>query len=420
MKAISQDTAPAQGAQVTSWRWMILVLLFSITVINFIDRQTVSVLAPLIKAAFHLSNEAYGRIVAAFQFGRMSGELPMGWVMDRFGCRLGMCAAVVWWSAATGSQAFAGSGRQLGVSRFWMGTSECGNYSGGMRAVLESFPVTERTLAIGIFNSGSVVGAIVAPPLIVYLAHRYGFRTAFFLPASLGAVWAVLWWFAYRSRSRLRAEGVAPQTPLRELLRQRAPLALMLCRFFVGPVIQFYWYWLPSYLYSAEHMSMMQIGALSWIPFFLGSAGGVSGGWFAGHLQKRNMETVSVRRISMYGSSALCLASFAVPFLRSDALSLLVISVAIFGHNFLSANMYGAITDLCPDHVVGRVTGLTGVSSGFSGLLFPLLTGFLVDRISYTPVFILAAIMPMVGTFCLFVLARPYRTMRLAGVPGEL
>lgn len=420
MKAISQDAAPAQAEQVSSWRWMILVLLFSITVINFIDRQTVSVLAPLIKAAFHLSNEAYGRIVAAFQFGMMSGELPMGWVMDRFGCRLGMCAAVIWWSGATGSQAFAGSGVQLGVSRFWMGTSECGNYSGGMRAVLESFPVAERTLAIGIFNSGSVVGAIVAPPLIVYLAHRYGFRTAFFVPASLGGVWAVLWWLAYRSRLRARSEAAASQTPLRELLSQRAPLALMLCRFFVGPVIQFYWYWLPSYLYSAEHMSMMQIGALSWIPFFLGSAGGVSGGWFAGHLQKRNVETVLVRRISMYGSSALCLASFAVPFLRSDALSLLVISVAIFGHNFLSANMYGAITDLCPEHVVGRVTGLTGVSSGFSGLLFPLLTGFLVDRVSYTPVFMLAAVMPMIGTACLFVLARPYRTMRLEGVPGEL
>src|SRR5205807_1911551 len=133
----------------------------------------------LLPAAFHLSNEAYGRIVAAFQFGMMTGELPMGWIMDRFGCRLGLFSAVLLWSSATGAQAFVGSGAQLGLTRFWMGSGECGNYSGGMKTVSQWFPVQDRTLAIGIFNSGSVIGSVVAPPLIVYLAQHYGFRTAF-------------------------------------------------------------------------------------------------------------------------------------------------------------------------------------------------------------------------------------------------
>jgi MFS transporter, ACS family, aldohexuronate transporter len=406
---VSTQTNPALEPKISSRRWLILSLLFALTVINFIDRQTVSVLAPLIRQTFHLSNEAYGRIVAAFQLGMMGGELPMGWIMDRWGCRLGMCAAVCWWSAATGFQGWLRTGTQLGLARFWMGTSECGNYSGGMKTVSETFPVRERTLAIGIFNSGPVVGAVAAPPFIVFLAQHYGFRTAFFVPALLGIVWTVFWWFTYRKKQEHHAETARPRVPLRFMLRQSQTWAIMLCRGLVGPVIQFYWYWLPSYLYSADHFSMKQIGELSWIPFFLGGMGGVAGGWSAGRLQRRGTPLPSVRKITMYASSFLCLASFLVPFVASGLVSLFIISVAIFGHNFLSANMYGAITDLFPEDAVGRATGLSGVSAGLTGLLFPLLTGFLLDRGSYTPVFTFAAAMPLLGTIALFVLARPYQ-----------
>lgn len=404
-------TETPQETTVSSRRWLILGLLFAITVINFIDRQTVSVLAPLIRHAFHLSTEAYGRIVAAFQLGMMGGELPMGWIMDRWGCRLGLCAAVLWWSAATGTQAFVGTGTKLGIARFWMGTSECGNYSGGVKVVSGNFPVKERTLAIGIFNSGPVIGAVIAPPMIVYLQQHYGFRTAFLFPASLGAVWVVLWWFFYRRKreAACTTESTVPQIPLREMLRRSSSWAVMLCRALIGPVIQFYWYWLPSYLYTAEHMSIKEIGALSWIPFFLGGAGGVVGGWSAGWLHKRGASTPAMRKITMYFSSGLCLASFIVPFVANAPVSLLIMSVAIFGHNFLSANMYGAITDLFTEDAVGRATGLSGVAGGLTGLLFPLLTGYLVDQGSYKSVFMIAAIMPLLGTIALFALARKYR-----------
>ena len=401
---------PAAHLSIVSRRTLILALLFTITVINFIDRQTVSVLAPLIRAAFHLSNEAYGRIVAAFQFGMMSGELPMGWIMDRFGCRLGLFSAVVLWSGATAAQAFVRSGTQLGLTRFWMGSSECGNYSGGMKAVSQYFDVKDRTLAIGIFNSGSVIGSVIAPPLIVYLAQHYGFRTAFLVPAALGGIWVLFWWLIYRNPTKTEAAGA--QLPLTTLLRQQSSWAVMLCRFFVGPVIQFYWYWLPSFLYSAEKMSMIRIGALSWIPFFLGSVGGVAGGWSAGWLQQLGLSQYNVRRVTMCSSSLMCLASFAVPFYHNTLVLFSLMSIAIFGHNFLSANMYGAITDLFRENAVGRVTGLTGVAGGLSGLLFPLLTGILVDRVSYTPVFLLAAIMPLIGTIALLTIGQQHRFER--------
>lgn len=411
------QTAPP-GYQLESRRWFILALLFTITVVNFIDRQTVSVLAPLIKIAFHLSNEAYGRIVAAFQFGMMSGELPMGLVMDRWGCRIGMCAAVCWWSICTGSQAFTRTGIQLGLSRFGMGTTECGNFSGGVKAISENFPERQRTLGIGIFNSGSVIGAVVAPPLIVYLEQRYGFRVAFLVPAALGFVWTVFWWLTYRKHNHKEARATkTSQIPLKTLLSHSSAWAVMMCRALIGPVIQFYWYWLPSYLYSARHMSMTQIGDLSWIPFFLGSVGGVAGGWVAGWLQRRGLSTPAVRKITMYFSSGLCLASFIVPFVASPYVALLVISIAIFGHNFLSANMFGAITDLFTGSAVGRATGLSGVAGGLTGLLFPLLTGFLVDHGSYRSVFMIAALMPLAGTIALFAIGRQYRTMTHAPEP---
>jgi ACS family hexuronate transporter-like MFS transporter len=400
MVAEQEKPASAEPPPV-SRRWIILAFLFAITVVNFIDRQTVSVLAPVIREAFHLSNSAYGRIVAAFQFGMMTGELPMGWIMDRWGCRVGLSAAVLLWSAATGSQAFVRTGAQLGDTRFWMGTTECGNYSGGIKVATQMFPKRERTLAIGIFNSGSIVGAVLAPPLIVFLYRHYGFRAAFVVPAILGSLWALVWWLTYRAAPAKTSESAEAQVLLSSLLRQSSTWAVMLCRFLVGPVVQFYWYWLPSYLYSVRHLTLFQIGALSWIPFFLGGMGGLAGGCAAGSLQARGASAYDVRRITMIGSGVLCVASLAVPFVASVTVSLLTISVAIFGHNFLSANMYGAITDLFPDSAVGRATGLSGVASGFSGLLFPLLTGVLVDRISYTPVFLLAAVMPLAGTFAL-------------------
>jgi len=396
-------------------RWLVLALLFTITVINFIDRQTVSVLAPVLRQVLHLSNAQYGRVVAAFQFGMMTGELPMGALMDRWGVRLGLMGAVLWWSGATGMQSLARTGTQLGFTRFWMGTGECGNYSGGIKAVSRLFKQKERTLAIGIFNSGSMIGATIAPPLIVYMLLHFGFRAAFLLAASLGLLWIPLWWFVSREPIRAgkdrapvaRARSAAlSKAPLRSLLANPSLWAVMLCRFFIGPVAQFYWYWIPSYLFSARHLSMGQIGILAWIPFLLGDVGGLAGGWSAGWLQNRGMSTYRVRQWTMVSSSLLCIASLVVPLVTGTAAAFLLIGVAMFADNFLSANMFAGITDLFGEHEVGRVTGFTGVAAGLSGLLFPLLTGVLVDRFSYAPVFFLVALMPLAGTGALFFFGR--------------
>jgi ACS family hexuronate transporter-like MFS transporter len=392
-------------------RWVVLALLFSIIVINFIDRQTLSMLAPVLRSVFHLSNTAYGRIVAALQFGMMSGEFPVGWLMDRWGARLGLTAAVLVWSVITGTQFFTKSGLQLGITRYWMGTAEVASISGGMKTVSHLFTDKERTLAIGIFNSGTVIGTTIAPLLVIFLLQRYGFRVAFLAPALLAFLWLPLWWVTQRGSQLRPSTSDVSQTPARELLSQSSTWAVMLCRMLIGPVMQFYWYWTPSYLYSARHMSLVQIGLVGWIPFFLGVSGGIAGGATAGWLQSCKVSLYNTRRITMYSSSVLCIASLAVPWMSTATTALVMISLAIMAHNFLSANMYAAITDLFPGRAVGRVTGLTGVSGGLSGLLLPLLTGILVDHFSYTPVFILIAFMPLLGTVALFIVGRRYRQL---------
>jgi ACS family hexuronate transporter-like MFS transporter len=405
------ERQPVVDTRLGPARWIALTLLLTITIINFIDRQTVSVLAPLLRQMLHLSNEQYGRIVSAFQLGMTAGEFPMGWLMDRWGVRFGLAGAVLWWSVATGTQSITRSGVQLGFTRFWMGTGECGNYSGGMKAIFRLFAPAERTLAIGIFNSGSMIGATIAPPLVVFLAQHYGFRAAFMVPALLGIVWTPFWFYLYRDGVGERST-LAPTISLRALLAQSSAWAVMLCRFFIGPVMQFYWYWIPSYLYSARHLSLAQIGFLGWIPFLLGDTGGIAGGWAAGWLQKRGFSIYAVRRITMYSSATLCLASLAVPYLTNTAAAFLAIGIAVMADNFLSANMFGAVTDLFPEHAVGRATGLTGVAGGLSGLLFPLLTGHLVDSVSYAPVFVMVGFMPLVGTTLLFLIGRRYRSLQ--------
>jgi MFS transporter, ACS family, hexuronate transporter len=412
---VSEPTSDSILGTRGSRRWLVLALLFSITVINFIDRQTVSVLAPVLRAILHLTNAQYGRVVAAFQFGMMTGELPMGALMDRWGVRLGLVSAVLWWSSATGIQSLTRTGTQLGLTRFWMGTGECGNYSGGMKVISRLFKKKERTLAIGIFNSGSMVGATIAPPLIVYMLQHFGFRAAFLLAASLGFLWIPLWWHVCREpptvhhtsavESGVFATGV-PKVLLRDLLSKPSLWAVMLCRFFIGPVMQFYWYWIPSYLFSVRHLSMGQIGLLGWIPFLLGDVGGLAGGWSASFLQGRGMGTYKVRQITMYFSSLLCVSSLLVPHTPSTAVAFVLIGTAMFADNFLSANMFGSMTDLFREGELGRVTGFTGVAAGLSGLIFPLLTGVLVDRFSYAPVFFLVSLMPLIGTLCLFIFGR--------------
>ena len=422
------NAAPGMPRLIWQVRWWVLGLLFSITIINFVDRQSLSIVAPLLRESLNLSNTDYGIIVAAFQMGMMLGEFPMGSLMDRYGVRFGFTFAVSWWSLANALHAFARSMLQFSALRFWLGTGECGNFSGGIKTVAQWFPVREQALAVGIFNAGTMVGSIIAPPLVVALTLKLGWPAAFLLPSSLGVVWVIAWRWLYRApedhplvtpaerayilEGRDSVERPAPSNA--SLLKLRQTWALMACRMLVGPVVQFYIYWLPEYLYRQRGLSLKQIGLFAWVPFLFGDIGSVAGGWLAGRLIRRHYSVTNARRITMGIGAACCLVSFVVVGARTIPGALAGICLVLFGHTFLSANMFAAICDVFPTGAVGRVTALTGIAGGLSGMLFPLLTGVLVDHFSYLPVFSLAAVMPLAGCLLLFTAVRQLRQVTLA------
>lgn len=409
MEVIIDMSTSKLGAK-TSRRnpWIILGLLFLLTVITFIARQTLSILAPVLRAQLDLTNGAYGRIVSALSFGMMVGEFPVGSIIDRLGSRIGISLVACWWTAATGALVFANTGMQFSLVQFWRGTGACGVYSGGIKTVTKLFTQKDRTLAIGIFNGGSVIGATLAPPVIIYLLHNYGISVAFLAPTFAALFWIPLWWITYTEESDSITADSAVEASLFSMLGNSSSWAIMTCRFFIGPVMQFYWYWIPSFFFSARHMTMMEIGILAWVPFLMVDVGGIAGGWAASMLIRRGYSILSTRRILMFGSASVCLLSYTVPLISSTSIMLLMLSITIASDNFLSAHMFAAVTDLFPSEHVGKATGLTGVAGGLSGMLFPLLTGILVDKISYKPVFALVGMMPLIGTILLFTFGQAY------------
>lgn len=428
--------APALPPLRRQVRWWILGLLLGVTIINFVDRQSLSIVAPLLRESLHLSNTDYGIIVAAFQMGMMVGEFPMGWLMDRRGVKFGLSLAVSWWSLANALHALARSMLHFSLLRFCLGTGECGNYSGGIKLVSQWFPVRERAFAVGVFNGGSMIGSIIAPPLLVALTLTFGWHAAFLLPGAMGAVWVLIWRRVYHppeSHPSLTAaerayilegrETNEPSPPSNgDLLRLPQTWALMLCRLLAGPVVQFYIYWLPEYLYRERGLSLKAIGLFAWVPFLFGDIGSIAGGWVAGRLIRAGLSVTQTRRITMLFGAACCLLSFAVVGAHSVLGALAGICAVLLGHTFFAANMFACISDVFPNNAVGRVTALTGIAGGLSGMLFPLLTGILVDNFSYLPVFSLAAVMPLAGCAVLFLMVRTLRQVvfnkEIVGEPG--
>ena len=385
-------------------RWTVLALLFASITVNLIDRQTLSILAPLIREELHLSNTHYSIILFYFQLGMTLFQVPAGMLLDRRGTRLGLPLLMLWWSAANALHAGARTVAQFSFFRFLLGAGECGNYSGGIKVISQWFAPEERALAGGIFNSGTVIGAFLAPPLIVWIAATYGWRWAFVLPSALGLLWIPPWLLLYRDRATGRKKLPAP--PLAPLLRLRQVWGMTLMRVLGGPVVHFYWYWLPEYLKHERHFSMKGIGRLAGIPFLFAGLGNIAGGWLSGRLIARGQSADHARKTTFVLSAAMCFTSILVPLVPGEVLPIAIISIATFGVSTYNATHIGTLTDLFSPGVLARVAGITGVGEGIMNMILTLATGIVVDRFSYLPVFVAAGLLPASGVVCLFLLVR--------------
>jgi ACS family hexuronate transporter-like MFS transporter len=400
--ASSAQDAPA-GAKIGRFRWRICAMLLAATTINYIDRQVLGVLAPFLQEQIGWSELEYSYIVTAFQAAYAIGLLCAGTVIDRFGTRIGYALAIGIWSLAAMSHALASSVIGFMAARFALGLGEAGNFPAAIKTVAEWFPQRERALATGIFNSGSNIGAVVAPALVPVVALAWSWQAAFLFTGVLSIAWVILWLTTYRTpdqQPRLSAAerahiGHEPATTTRlpwlGLLRHRQTWAFVAAKFLTDPIWWFFLFWLPKFLHAEYGLTLLGLGLPLITIFVLADVGSIAGGWIAGRFIRLGWSVNRARK----GAMLVCaLAVVPVMFAAKAGnlwLAVGLIGLATAGHQGWSANAFTLTSDLFPRRAVASVVGIGGFAGAVGGMLISTLVGLLLEATgSYVPVFLMA------------------------------
>lgn len=427
---------PASKAtrRVAGLRWWIIGLVFLATLINYIDRLTVSVLAPLIKADLGLSNLQYASLGTWFLLAYTISQGLSGRLFDRVGVRRGFTISVLVWSVAASLHSLARGVGSLGLCRFLLGLGEAGNWPGAAKTVAEWFPVRERAFAMAIFNSGAALGSVIAPPLIIWLQSRLGWPATFVATGLLGFGWLALWLIFYHPPARhpwleadeyrLIREGRAPGEEIqtihwRRLLRCRQVWAILLARMMVDPIWWLYITWLPLFLYSVHGFDLKQIGLFAWVPYLAADAGSLLGGWMSGWLIRRGWSVDRARRTTIILAAGLMPAGIVAGQTTDPVIALGLIAVVLFGFQFWVNNVQTLPSDLFPERAVATVAGLGGVGAGVGSMFFVLITGWVVDHFSYRPILTAAGVLAPIGTALLLGLTGRIERVALEGSGAE-
>jgi len=404
-----QPGPPRNSSDSASWlAWGITFLLLASMVVNFVNRLVLATVAPILRSELHLSNAQYSYIVFGFMAGMTLGQLPAGMFIDWIGTRIALPTLLAGWSSSNMLHALARGVVTFSGLRFVMGLFECGNYSAGLKVIGRIFPARQRALALGVFDSGSLVGSVIAPPLIVYVVEHFGWRAAFWIPSALGLLWIWPWFRVNRNGNGrdLRGDSVGPAITVKRLLSWRQTWGVILMRAFSDPVSQFYWYWLPLYLVRGRGLSMEAMAALASGAYLLGGAGQITGGYLSGFLIAHRFTVDQARKIAFSAGGILTILAVIVPLIPNVRWACFMIGLAIFGLSFISCNLIAIITDVFPESTLGRVTGLTGIGGGVMNMFLTVATGAAVDRFSFAPVFVGAGAMPLLSMAALFLLVR--------------
>jgi len=389
-------------------RWWIAGLLAAATALNYLDRQNLPVAISEIQKTIAISDRQYSHLQTMFLLAYGIMYAGGGRVLDLLGTRRGYALMIVWWSAANLAHGLVSTATGLGAARFLLGLGEGGGFPGSAKAVAEWFPAKERSFAFGIFNTGSSVGAVVAPPLIAGVSLWLGWRWIFVLTGVAGFVWAVMWLAVYDlperhkritagerdyvCSSRPEAAG-GPGVGWLHLFRYREVQGLLLSKFLSDGAWYFYIFWLPKYLGDIRHLDIKQIGYYAWIPYAFAGAGSFIGGWLSSWLLRRGLTIDQSRKIALGISAAMMPVALLIA-ASPLALAILFFSMAMFGHQFWSTIMQTLAADMFPPKLVGSVAGLMGASGSFGGILFSLLTGALLTAYqSYAPLFLAAGVL---------------------------
>ena len=391
-------------------RWVIAGLLLGVTLINYIDRTTMSVLVKQIKESLSLGDAGYSKIISLFLVAYAIMYALSGWVVDKIGTKFGMAVFVCFWSICQMLHGLATNKWEFAACRFGLGLAEPGSFPAAVKAIGEWFPASQRALGVGIFNVGSSLGAAVASPLAAFIALQYGWRTAFVFTGALGILWLVAWLFLYESPRNNRwlskeeaaemthltatAETLSHKADWRAVLFSRGGLMVALPRFLTDPVIYFVIFWLPAYLEKERGFDLKMIGQYTWMPYVFGGAPGyIIGGLLSNWMMRNGWDIGKARKAAMTIGAAFLPAAIFAPFVHSVGLAMAAMCLVVFGHAIWVANLMALPTDLFPSREVATAAGFSGMGGAIGGALANWFTGSIVAHFSYMPIFICAGLL---------------------------
>ncbi len=392
-------------------RWWIAAMLFFASILNYIDRQTLSILAPTIQSELKLTNEDYAVVVNLFLGAYLVATLLSGRIVDRLGVRLSLALFVGWWSVANILTGFARSFGSLGACRFLLGLGEAGNWTAAPKAVSEWFPARERGIAIGLYTLGATLGATIAPLLIVGIASRFGWQMAFVITGVAGLVWLIPWLWLYRrpaEHPRLAPEELAlirsgaaavadpgPPEPWRAVLGRREVWLLMFTRLLTDPVWYFYQFWFAKYLHDERGVSQLGL-SVTFVIFLAADFGALGGGWFSGQLIKAKLPAPAARIRIMMAAACLMPFSALIPQMGGVNAVLALGMIVAFAHMTWLINLSSLVVDLVPARSLATCFGVIAAGSSLGGMAMNWAVGKLVTHASYGPAFwIMAGVHPL-------------------------
>lgn len=379
----------------SNFRWVIVVLLFFATTINYFDRFLMGILAPYLETEIGWTEIQYGYIVASFQFAYGIGTLLVGYVIDKLGTRWGFSLAVILWSLASMLHAAARNWVGFALARIGLGLTEAGNFPAAIKTVAEWFPKKERALATGLFNGGSNLGAIMAPILIPIIISSMGsWEWVFILSGLLGFVWVIFWIILYKKPRESKFTNEAEINYIEDgehhedndkikwidLLKHKQTWAVAFGKLFADPTWYFYIFWGAKFLNSKFGVDLKELAMPLIAIYVVADIGGIIGGAVSSSLIKKGKSINFSRKATMLGSAILVLPVMTVPYYNSIFISVALIALAAGAHSSWSANIFTMVSDLFPKNVVATVTGFATTVSTAGGMIFALIIGFLLNE----------------------------------------
>ena len=384
--------------KIKNYRWLIVVMLFFATTINYLDRQIIGLLKPILEKEFAWTETDFAHIVMAFTAAYAIGLVSFGWLIDKIGTKLGYSITIIVWSIAGMLHALARSAFGFGVARVGLGLGEAGNYPAAMKTVAEWFPKKERALATGIFNAGTSIGVVVALMIVPLILNYYGWQEVFWITGALGFVWLIFWWRFYdipSKQKRLSAEEYAfirsgqdaesnkiesaDKVKWQKLFLFPQTWAMITGKGLIDPIYWFFLFWLPSFFSSTFSLDLKKPSLPLMLIYLATTVGSIGGGYLSSWLIRKGWPVLKARKTVLIIFAFLEVSIILAQFATEAWMAVALISLAVAVHQAWATNVFTMASDMFPTEAVSSVVGIAGMAGAIGGILFPILIGSLLD-----------------------------------------